>query len=98
MHGGNLKLIPALVYHSFYYFSPWECHTHHYAFCCIISRYPCPSLNFTAIPLQILIYQKQLQNVEYFNYLGSLINDAKFTRKIKSMIAMAKEAFNKKKV
>jgi hypothetical protein len=36
--------------------------------------------------------------VEYFNYLGSLINDATFTREIKSMIAMVKEAFNKKKV
>jgi hypothetical protein len=36
--------------------------------------------------------------VEYFNYLGSLINDATFTREIKSMIAMAKEVFNKKKV
>jgi hypothetical protein len=36
--------------------------------------------------------------VEYFNYLGSLINAATFTREIKSMIAMAKEAFNNKKV
>jgi hypothetical protein len=36
--------------------------------------------------------------VEYFNYLGSIItNDARFTREIKSRIAMAKAAFNKKK-
>jgi hypothetical protein len=35
---------------------------------------------------------------EYFNYLGSMItNDARCTREIKSMIAMAKAAFNKKK-
>ena len=35
--------------------------------------------------------------MEYFNYLGSLItNDAKSTHEIKSRIAMAKAAFNKK--
>jgi hypothetical protein len=35
--------------------------------------------------------------VEYFNYLGSVItNDARCTREIKSRIAMAKAAFNKK--
>jgi hypothetical protein len=37
--------------------------------------------------------------VEYFTYLGSTIaNDARCTREIKSRIAMAKAAFNKKKV
>ena len=36
--------------------------------------------------------------MEYFNYFGSLIYDATFTHEIKSLIAMAKEAFNKKKV
>jgi hypothetical protein len=36
--------------------------------------------------------------VEYFNYLGSIItSDARCTREIKSRIAMAKGAFNKKK-
>jgi hypothetical protein len=36
--------------------------------------------------------------MEYFNYLGSMItNDARCTCKIKSRIAMAKAAFNKKK-
>jgi hypothetical protein len=42
--------------------------------------------------------QKQLENVEYFNYLGSMItNDAKYAHESKSRIAMAKAAFNKKK-
>jgi hypothetical protein len=45
-----------------------------------------------------MIDQKQLENVEYFNYLGSMItNDARCTLEIKSRIAMAKGAFNKKK-
>jgi hypothetical protein len=40
--------------------------------------------------------QKQLQNVEYFNCLGSILtNDARSTREIKCRIAMAKAAFNK---
>jgi hypothetical protein len=44
------------------------------------------------------ILNPQLENVEYFNYLGSMItNDAMCTREIKSRIAMAKAAFNKKK-
>jgi hypothetical protein len=48
--------------------------------------------------MKIMIDQKQLENVEYFNYLGSMItNDARCTREIKSRIAMAKAAFNKKK-
>jgi hypothetical protein len=48
--------------------------------------------------INIMIDQKQLENVEYFNYLGNMIkNDARCTREIKSRIAMAKAAFNKKK-
>jgi hypothetical protein len=48
-------------------------------------------------PLYITIDQKQLENVEYFNYWGSLItNDARCTREIKSRIATAKAAFNTK--
>jgi hypothetical protein len=48
-------------------------------------------------PTQIMIDQKQLENVEYFNYLGSMItNAARCTREIKSRIAVAKAAFNKK--
>jgi hypothetical protein len=48
-------------------------------------------------PMKIMIDQKQLENVEYFNYLGSMItNDARCTGEIKSRIVMAKAAFNKK--
>jgi hypothetical protein len=40
---------------------------------------------------------KQLENEEYFTYLGSMItNDARRTREIKSRIAMA-TAFKRKK-
>jgi hypothetical protein len=47
-------------------------------------------------PVQIMIDQKQPENVEYFNYLGSMItNCARCTREIKYKIAMAKEEFNK---
>jgi hypothetical protein len=39
-----------------------------------------------------------VENVEEFNYLGSMItNDARCIREIKARIAMAKAAFNKKK-
>jgi hypothetical protein len=49
-------------------------------------------------PIKIMIDQKQLENVEYFKYLGSVItSDARCTREIKSRIAMAKGAINKKK-
>ena len=38
-----------------------------------------------------MIGQKQLENVECFNYLGSMLtNDGRCTREIKSRIAMAK--------
>jgi hypothetical protein len=48
-------------------------------------------------PIKIRIDQKQLENVEYFNYLGSIItNDAICTREIKSRTAMANAAFNRK--
>ena len=49
-------------------------------------------------PVTIMIDQKQLENVECFKYLGSMLtNDGRSTREIKSRIAMAKAAFNKKK-
>jgi hypothetical protein len=49
-------------------------------------------------PMKFMINQKQLENVEYFNYLGSMItNDARCTTEIKSRFTMAKAAFNKKK-
>ena len=41
-------------------------------------------------PVTITIDQKQLENVEYFKYLGSMLtNDGRCTREIKSRIAMA---------
>jgi hypothetical protein len=49
-------------------------------------------------PMKIMIDQKQLENVEYFNYLGRIMTkDARCTREIKSRIAIAKASFNKKK-
>ena len=45
-----------------------------------------------------MIDQKQLENVECFKYLGNVLtNDGRCTCEIKSRIAMAKAAFNKKK-
>ena len=45
-----------------------------------------------------MIVQKQLDDVECFNYLGSIItDDARYTREIKYRIAMAKAAIIRKK-
>ena len=49
-------------------------------------------------PVTIMIDQKRLENVECFKYLGSMLtNDGRCTCEIKSIIAMAKAAFSKKK-
>ena len=49
-------------------------------------------------PVTIMIDQKQLENVECFQYLGSMLtNDGRCTCEIKCRIVMAKAAFNKKK-
>ena len=49
-------------------------------------------------PVTIMIDPKQLENVECFRYLGSMLtNDGRCTCEIKSRIAMAKAAFSKKK-
>jgi hypothetical protein len=49
-------------------------------------------------PVKIMIDQKQLENVESFYYLCSILtNDGRCTCEIKYRIAMAKAAFNKKK-
>jgi hypothetical protein len=56
--------------------------------------------NFTEVihPVKIMIDQEQLENVEYFKYLGSILtNDGRCTCEIKCRIAMAKAAFNKKR-
>ena len=48
-------------------------------------------------PVQTMIHKMQLQNVEHFNCLGSITNDARCTREIKSRISNAKAALNNKK-
>ena len=49
-------------------------------------------------PVKIMIDQKQLENVEFFKYLGSILtNDGRCTCEIKCSVAMAKVAFNKKR-
>jgi hypothetical protein len=48
-------------------------------------------------PVTIKIDQKQLENLKCFKYLGSILTDeGRCTCEIKSRIAMAKVAFNKK--
>jgi len=50
-------------------------------------------------PVKITIDQKQLENVESFKYLSSILtNDGRCTCEIKCRIAMVKAAFNKKRV
>jgi len=49
-------------------------------------------------PVKIMIDQKQLENVESFKYLVSILtNDGRCTCEIKCRIAIAKATFNKKK-
>jgi hypothetical protein len=49
-------------------------------------------------PVKIMINQKQLENVESFKYLGSILTiDGRCTCEIKCRIAMVKAAFNKKR-
>ena len=43
-----------------------------------------------------MIEQKQLENMECFKHLGSMLNYGRYTCEIKSRFAMAKAAFNKK--
>jgi hypothetical protein len=39
---------------------------------------------------------KKVKSVKYFNYLSSLVSDARFTREIKPRFVMAKTEFSKK--
>jgi len=49
-------------------------------------------------PVKIMIDQKQLQNVESFKYLGSILtNYGRCTCEIKCRITMAKATFNQKR-
>ena len=48
-------------------------------------------------PVKIITDQKQLETVECFKYLGSILtNGGRCTCEIRCRIAMAKAAFNKK--
>jgi hypothetical protein len=48
-------------------------------------------------PVKLMIDQTQMENLESFKYLGSMLtNDGSCMCEIKSRIAMAKAAFNKK--
>ena len=59
----------------------------------------CFTLPFITSSITTVIDQKQLENVESFKYLGSILtNDGRITYEIKSRIAMARAAFNKKRV
>jgi hypothetical protein len=44
-----------------------------------------------------MIDQKQLQNVEDFNSLSSMIDDTRYTSEIKSGIVMVKSAFHRRR-
>jgi len=51
----------------------------------------------TTISVQIVIDQEQGKNLGPLNYLRRLVtNDEKYKREIKSRVAMAKAAFNKR--
>jgi hypothetical protein len=47
-------------------------------------------------PIQIMTDQNRLENVEYFKYFVNMLIYVRYTREIKSRIAMTKPAFNKK--
>jgi hypothetical protein len=51
-----------------------------------------------SFPVKLMTDYKQLENVESFKYLGSMLtNDGRCTCEIKPRIATAKAAFNKKR-
>jgi hypothetical protein len=58
---------------------------------------PIRTLKRQPSPIKIIKVHEQTGTVEYFNYLGSMTNDARNIREIKSRIGMAKAALNKKK-
>jgi hypothetical protein len=56
------------------------------------------AISMERLPLQTIIDRKQLENVEYFKCLGTIItNNARCTREIKSKISVEKPEFNRKK-
>jgi hypothetical protein len=55
-------------------------------------------ISIQPVPLKIMIDKKQLEKVESFKYLGSILtNDGRRSCEIKCRIAMAKTAFNRKR-
>ena len=55
-------------------------------------------ISIQPFPVKIMIDQKQLENVKYFKYLGSILaNDGRCNCDIKCRISMVKAAFNKKR-
>jgi hypothetical protein len=56
-------------------------------------------ISIQPFPVKLTIDQKQLENLESFKYLGSILtNYERYTCEIKSKIPMANAAFNKKGV
>ena len=56
-----------------------------------------PRISRQSSTVQITLDRKQLEDVLYFDCLGSLIiNDARFTREIKSSTVIAKAQFTEK--
>ena len=50
------------------------------------------------LPVKIMIDQKQIENMETFRYLDSILtNDGRCTSEIKCRFSMAKAEFNKKR-
>jgi hypothetical protein len=59
----------------------------------------CGKTKVMRISMKIMIDRKQLENVEYFNYLDSMItNDARCTCEIKSRIAMEKQHSTRRRI
>jgi hypothetical protein len=48
--------------------------------------------------MDINLEKSKVMRMEYFNYLGRMINDARCTREIKSRIAKVNASINKTKV
>jgi hypothetical protein len=48
--------------------------------------------------MEINLEKTKAMRMEYFKYLGRMINDARCTHEIKSRLAMVKASFNKTKV
>jgi hypothetical protein len=82
----TLYTLPSLVYSLVYSFLSFFPYIYSFVYISI------------SLPVKLTIDQKQLDSVESFKYLGSMLTkDGRCTCEIKSKIAMAKAAFNKKR-